>query len=91
MAKKETASSSVRMEKPATTRARTTKHNKAAVSAPEPVLAAVAAHDVYDREAIAKLAYLYAEQRGFQGGSPESDWVRAEAEFRGQKSLIASA
>ncbi len=31
---------------------------------------------------IAKLAYSYAEARGFQGGSPESDWLRAEEEIR---------
>ncbi len=57
----------------------------------EPLLAEAAARVVYDHEAIAKLAYLYAEQRGFRGGSPEADWLRAEAEFRGQKSMTASA
>lgn len=28
---------------------------------------------------IARLAYLLAESRGFIGGSPESDWLRAES------------
>jgi hypothetical protein len=31
---------------------------------------------------IARLAYFYAEARGFQGGSPEDDWLRAERELR---------
>jgi hypothetical protein len=33
-------------------------------------------------EEIAKLAYLYWEARGCQGGSPEEDWLRAEQEVR---------
>jgi hypothetical protein len=31
---------------------------------------------------IAALAYSYWESRGFQDGSPEEDWLRAEAELR---------
>jgi hypothetical protein len=34
------------------------------------------------REAIAKLAYSYWEARGYQDGSAEEDWLRAEAEIR---------
>ena len=34
-------------------------------------------------EDIAALAYSYWEARGFQGGSPEEDWLRAEQELRG--------
>jgi len=34
------------------------------------------------REEIAKLAYLYWEARGCQGGSEEEDWLRAERELR---------
>jgi hypothetical protein len=34
------------------------------------------------REAISKLAYSYWEGRGFQGGSAEEDWLRAEAEIQ---------
>jgi hypothetical protein len=30
---------------------------------------------------IAKLAYSYWEARGYQGGSPEEDWLRAEEEL----------
>jgi len=33
------------------------------------------------REAIAKLAYKYWEQRGYQHGNAHEDWIRAEAEF----------
>jgi hypothetical protein len=34
------------------------------------------------QEAVARLAYSYAEARGFVGGSPEEDWLRAEQELR---------
>jgi hypothetical protein len=34
------------------------------------------------REDIAALAYSYWEARGFQGGSPQEDWLRAEQELR---------
>jgi hypothetical protein len=34
------------------------------------------------QERIASLAYSYWEARGFQGGSPEEDWLRAEQELR---------
>ena len=36
------------------------------------------------REEIARLAYSYWEARGYQGGSPEEDWYRAEREIRSQ-------
>ena len=32
-------------------------------------------------EQISKIAYGYWEARGFQPGSPEEDWIRAEQEF----------
>ena len=32
-------------------------------------------------DAIAHLAYSYWESRGYQGGSPEEDWLRAEREL----------
>jgi hypothetical protein len=34
------------------------------------------------REDVARLAYLYWEAGGFQGGSPEEDWFRAEEELK---------
>jgi Protein of unknown function (DUF2934) len=33
-------------------------------------------------EEIARLAYSYWEKRGFEGGSPEEDWLRAERELQ---------
>ena len=49
------------------------------------VAAAVAPATQPSREAVARLAYAYWEARGYQGGSPEEDWNRAEQE------LLASA
>jgi hypothetical protein len=34
---------------------------------------------IVSREEIAKLAYCYWADRGYQGGSPDEDWKRAEA------------
>jgi hypothetical protein len=34
------------------------------------------------RDEVAVLAYSYWESRGFQGGSPEEDWLRAERELQ---------
>jgi len=34
-----------------------------------------------DQDAIARLAYSYWESRGYAGGSPEEDWLRAEQEL----------
>jgi len=33
-------------------------------------------------DAVAKLAYSYWEARGYQGGCPQEDWLRAEQELR---------
>lgn len=46
---------------------------------------------VVDREAIARLAYSYWEGRGFTGGSPEEDWLRAEREIRENEAASATA
>lgn len=45
------------------------------------VAAAVAPATQPSREAVARLAYAYWEARGYQGGSPEEDWNRAEQEL----------
>jgi hypothetical protein len=58
-----------------------------AVVAPEIVTnAANEPAEVYtpSHEEIARLAYTFWEARGCQGGSPEEDWLRAEAELRVQ-------
>ncbi len=68
------------------------KHHAPAVSIPEPAPALEAAmvettvettaEILYDRGAIARLAYSYWEARGRQGGSEAEDWLRAEKEFQ---------
>lgn len=56
-------------------RVKTVKHSKAATPA-LPATPALSAH-----EQISLIAYGYWEARGFQPGSPEQDWLRAEQEF----------
>jgi len=55
-----------------------------ALSSPAPELApAVTAVSTESfQDAVARLAYSYWEARGYQGGSPEADWLRAEQELR---------
>ena len=69
-------------------RVTTVKHSKAAA---EPVILKEqsAVTDVTSngsvedpREAIAKIAYGYWESRGYQGGNPAEDWIRAEGEYQ---------
>ena len=60
-----------------TQRAKTVKHSKAAAaSVTSEVAGTLSAHDK-----IALIAYSYWEARGFQPGSAEQDWLRAEQEF----------
>ena len=47
--------------------------------------------DAPSREEIASLAYSYWEARGYQGGSPEEDWLRAEHELAAKQPLAAAA
>ena len=47
------------------------------VVAAEPVVAAATPRTVTHEE-IAKLAFCYWADRGFQGGNPQEDWARAE-------------
>lgn len=62
---------------------------KAETRAAENETVDVAAEAIFDncpsREDIAVLAYSYWEARGFQGGSPEEDWLRAEQEMRSRR------
>jgi hypothetical protein len=65
---------------------------KESVSSTSEISSPASAHatgPVIDREDIALLAYSYWEARGFTGGSPEEDWLRAERELR--TGLAASA
>ncbi|HUB77943.1 MAG TPA: DUF2934 domain-containing protein [Bryobacteraceae bacterium] len=43
------------------------------------------------REEIARLAYSYWEARGYQSGSPEEDWLRAEQELTAGIAAAATA
>jgi DUF2934 family protein len=56
---------------PAETRLPANDVERTAVSAASPT-----------QEEIARLAYSYWEARGYEGGSPEEDWFRAERELR---------
>ncbi len=47
-------------------------------------LAAAATTTPVTNEQIAHLAYCYWEARGYQGGSPEHDWICAERELTGR-------
>jgi Protein of unknown function (DUF2934) len=53
-----------------------------AVPAAEPESAAVVAVYEPSREEIAALAYTFWEARGYQDGSPDEDWLRAEQELK---------
>ena len=74
--------------KPAVTK-RTTRAAVPAVETPNTIVAeaeaiapvAVAAPSF---EAVSRLAYFYWEARGYQGGSSEQDWLRAEQELAGK-------
>lgn len=44
-----------------------------------------------DRGEVARVAYFYWERRGYQGGSPQEDWLRAERELRDRNPLSAKA
>lgn len=47
---------------------------------PQPEIARLLASPSQDE--IARLAYTYWADRGYQGGSSEEDWLRAEQELR---------
>jgi len=51
-------------------------------SVPAPAAATALETAAPGREQIARLAYSYWQARGYQGGSPEEDWLRAEQELR---------
>ena len=47
--------------------------------------------DAPTQEQIACLAYSYWVERGYQGGSPEEDWLRAERELADASAVSATA
>jgi hypothetical protein len=71
--------------KPATTRANRPTPSVAAMPETEPT------QEAPSREQIAILAYSYWVARGYQGGSPEADWLRAEQELTGKSQATSAA
>jgi hypothetical protein len=61
------------------------KHAKHSASPVEKLSEPAAAAAICEpsRDDIAHLAYSYWEARGFEGGSSQEDWLRAELELRG--------
>ena len=75
-----TAAVEVAVKPRATQRVTTVKHSKVAVpAAVENVAVETVAVHAHDQ--IARIASGYWEARGFQPGSPEQDWLRAEQEY----------
>lgn len=58
----------------------TAPSSAAATHAPSPTL-----------DEIAQLAYSYWEARGYQGGSSEEDWLRAEQELSAGLTMAAAS
>ena len=62
--------------------AKRAKHSASPAEKPlEPAATAVVCEP--SRDEIARLAYSYWEARGYTGGSPDEDWLRAQRELRG--------
>jgi hypothetical protein len=66
-----TRSSATKPKAPAATHKRATKH---------PAEPAIPVREISEQE-ISRLAYSYWEARGYQGGSADEDWFRAEREL----------
>ena len=83
MASKRAAEKEIVVSVPAPSRHKpaTTKRAKRTVAPVELVAAVPATRIAPSQEEIGRLAYSYWEARGFQGGSPEEDWLRAEREL----------
>ena len=67
-------------------RVKTVKHSKAAAPVAIAEITETVASSAHDQ--IAKIAYGYWEARGFQPGSPEQDWVRAEQAYLQQAASL---
>ena len=79
------ASAAPARRKPATPK-RTARAAAETTSTPEGIVAAVETVIEISQEAVAHLAYSYWVERGYQGGSPEEDWLRAEQALLGKAS-----
>ena len=69
--------------KPATTKRvnRTAPVTAAEAPVTQPVPSGLLQEKGLSQEQVASLAYSYWVARGYQGGSPEQDWLRAEREL----------
>jgi hypothetical protein len=76
------AAAPARVRKPRGKRAEVEVEAVAESAAAAPAPTSTSEDPASEREAIARLAYSYYEARGYQGGSAEEDWLRAEAEYR---------
>jgi hypothetical protein len=74
--KPKTVKASSATEAVSQSRVKSVKHSKAAAPVMIVESGAISAHDQ-----IATIAYGYWEARGFEPGSPEQDWLRAEQEY----------
>jgi len=73
-----------------TTPTRTRKTTSASVSPATPTVTVSDGAPVeLDYDAVAVLAYSFWEARGYQSGSPEEDWLRAENELRSRQLATA--
>lgn len=99
MARKKIESEFVVSSSAAPARRRTVRRTKTAVVVESSATQLAAAETVTPEPAaqvrpthaeIARLAYSYWESRGYQGGSPEEDWTRAEAELSGRASAAVA-
>lgn len=65
------------------TKAPAATHKRAAKKTLEPATVSEAAPIALApaRDAIARLAYSFWEQRGYRGGSPDEDWLQAERQL----------
>jgi len=81
------ATGAVPARRKTTTPTRTRKTTPASASPATPAAPAseVALVDELAYDAVAALAYSFWEARGYQGGSPEEDWLRAESELRSRQ------
>ena len=61
---------------------RSTAMHSAAVASTGAVTATNTEPAPIDTDAIARLAYSFYAERGYSGGSPEEDWLRAERQLK---------
>ncbi|MSV30572.1 MAG: DUF2934 domain-containing protein [Bryobacterales bacterium] len=98
MALKRTTTAKAASVRPKTAPAKRARNSSAKHSATPSVESAVSVMEEIaltssvgsEKDAVARLAYSFWEERGFQGGSPEEDWFRAETLVR-EKAIAAHA